>query len=102
MAKVNCDERHKLKGRYEYLIKGFPTMLWFEGMRKNPIEYDGGREDKEIVAWIDKAMGKATKREEILAKPAPADKLEPIAHSKEEKKQEKKVTKELAKADKLD
>jgi hypothetical protein len=47
-------------------------------------------------------MGKATKREEILAKPAPADKLEPVAHSKEEKKQEKKVTKELAKADKLD
>jgi len=29
LAKVNCDEREKLKARYDYLIKGFPTILWF-------------------------------------------------------------------------
>ena len=43
MAKVNCDERKKLKARYNYLIKGFPTILWFEGMAKNPMLYNGGR-----------------------------------------------------------
>ena len=67
MAKVNVDEKGALAQRYGYLVKGYPTLLWFEGLRQNPFVYDGGREDKEIVAWVDKMLGKATKREKILA-----------------------------------
>lgn len=102
LAKVNCDERLKLKARYDYKIKGFPTIIWFQGLRTNPKDYDGGREDKDIVAWVDKQLGKATKREEILANPSASDKLNPVKHSKKEQKIEKKKTKALEKADKKD
>jgi protein disulfide-isomerase A1 len=43
------------KAAEKYGVKGYPTIKFF--VNKSPIDFNGGRTDKEIVNWINKKMG---------------------------------------------
>lgn len=57
IAKVDATVQKELASRFE--IKGFPTLKWFVGQK--PTEYNGGRTEDELVNWINKKSGPATK-----------------------------------------
>jgi len=57
LAKVDCTVATATAKRFE--IKGFPTIKYFAN--GNPSEYQGGRTEKDIVAWVNKKSGPATK-----------------------------------------
>lgn len=57
LAKVDATEQKALGERFE--IKGFPTLKWF--VNGVPTEYNGGRTADEIVGWIRKKSGPASK-----------------------------------------
>jgi len=41
----------------EFGVGGYPTLKWFKGDRKNPMDYKGGRKEAEIVSWVTKKSG---------------------------------------------
>jgi protein disulfide-isomerase A1 len=57
IAKVDATVNKEIAGRFE--VKGFPTLKWFVGQQ--PTEYKGGRTADEIINWIKKKSGPATK-----------------------------------------
>jgi len=57
LAKVDATENTELAKRYE--IEGFPTLKFYK--KGEFVEYTGGRTTDEIVSWIRKKTGPATK-----------------------------------------
>lgn len=57
LAKVDATEQKELASRFE--IQGFPTLKFF--INQSPIDYNGGRTADEIVAWVNKKTGPATR-----------------------------------------
>jgi protein disulfide-isomerase A1 len=57
IAKVDATVQKELAAKYE--IKGFPTLKWF--VNQQPTEYKGGRTADEIINWIKKKSGPATR-----------------------------------------
>ena len=53
MAKVDATENAELGTRFN--VQGYPTLKFFTN--GSPIDYTGGRTDKEIVSWIQKRVG---------------------------------------------
>lgn len=69
LAKVDATEQKELASRFS--IQGFPTLKFFTGSLENPVDFNGGRTDKEIVNWIKKRTGSVSEAistaEELLA-----------------------------------
>jgi len=67
LAKVDAEAEQALSERFE--IEGFPTLKYFRS--GEPIEYEGGRTEEEIVAWVERKAGPAaaslTSMEEAVA-----------------------------------
>ena len=57
LAKVDATVEKKLAEKFE--IQGFPTVKLF--IKGHPIEYTGGRKESEVVNWMRKKSGPATK-----------------------------------------
>jgi len=67
LAKVDATANNQLAKSFE--IKGFPTLKYFKNGK--PSDYNGGRTESEIVAWLSKKIGPAVtviKDEEALLK----------------------------------
>jgi protein disulfide-isomerase A1 len=58
IAKVDATEAKNLA--QEYGIKGFPTIKYFNKGKVS--DYNGGRTEKDIVAWVNKKAGPSAKR----------------------------------------
>lgn len=56
LGKVDATVEEALAKKFE--VNGFPTIKFF--IKKNPIEYNGGRTGDEIVSWINKRSGDTT------------------------------------------
>ncbi|QIW95360.1 hypothetical protein AMS68_000878 [Peltaster fructicola] len=59
IAKVDADE-HKDLGR-KFGVQGFPTLKWFDGKSKDPIDYSSGRDLESLSAFITEKTGIKTK-----------------------------------------
>ena len=57
LAKVDATVEKKLAEKFE--IQGFPTVKLF--IKGEPIEYTGGRKESEVINWMRKKSGPATK-----------------------------------------
>ena len=57
LAKVDATAEKKLAEKFE--IQGFPTVKLF--IKGKPIEYTGGRKESEVINWMRKKTGPATK-----------------------------------------
>ena len=57
LAKVDATVEKKLAEKFE--IQGFPTVKLF--IKGQPIEYTGGRKESEVINWMRKKSGPATK-----------------------------------------
>ena len=57
LAKVDATVEKKLAQKFE--IQGFPTVKLF--IKGQPIEYNGGRRESEVINWMRKKTGPATK-----------------------------------------
>jgi len=55
LAKVDATEEKELASKYG--VKGFPTLLWFDGGKQ--IDYDGGRTTDTIIEWVISMTGPA-------------------------------------------
>ena len=55
LAKVDAEAEQALSERFE--IEGFPTLKYFRSGES--IEYEGGRTEEDIVAWVEKKSGPA-------------------------------------------
>ena len=55
LAKVDAEAEQALAERFE--IEGFPTLKYFRS--GEPIEYEGGRTEEAIVAWVERKSGPA-------------------------------------------
>eukprot|EP01130_Rhizamoeba_saxonica_P016440 TRINITY_DN75_c0_g2_i1.p1 TRINITY_DN75_c0_g2~~TRINITY_DN75_c0_g2_i1.p1 ORF type:complete len:481 (+),score=147.03 TRINITY_DN75_c0_g2_i1:69-1511(+) len=67
LAKVDATEQGELATRFN--VKGYPTLFFFRD--GSPIDYEGGRVEKEIISWVAKKSGppstKLTTAEEVEA-----------------------------------
>ena len=57
VAKVDATENKELGKRFE--VKGYPSLKFF--VNQQPVEYNGGRTAPEIVSWLKKKTGPATR-----------------------------------------
>lgn len=55
IAKVDADE-HKDLGR-RFGVQGFPTLKWFDGKSKDPVDYNSGRDLESLSAFIQEKTG---------------------------------------------
>ena len=55
VAEVNSDEDHELGARFN--IQGFPTLKFFPAGSTEPIDYEGGREAKDLIAFVNEKIG---------------------------------------------
>ncbi|EAS03751.2 protein disulfide-isomerase (macronuclear) [Tetrahymena thermophila SB210] len=56
LAKVDATEQKDLGTRFS--IQGFPTLKFFiNGSTENPVDFNGGRTEKDILNWIKKRTG---------------------------------------------
>ena len=55
VAEVNADEDHELGERFN--IQGFPTLKFFPAGSTEPIDYEGGREAKDLIAFVNEKIG---------------------------------------------
>ena len=55
VAEVNADEDHELGERFN--IQGFPTLKFFPAGSTEPIDYEGGREAKDPIAFVNEKIG---------------------------------------------
>ncbi|KAI2615945.1 disulfide isomerase [Hypoxylon sp. NC1633] len=60
IAKVDADAEKDL-GR-KYGVQGFPTLKWFDGKSKDPIDYDGGRDIESLTKFVTEKTGAKAKR----------------------------------------
>lgn len=56
IAKVDADAHKELGSRYG--VTGFPTIKYFPKNNKQGEEFDGGRELKDLVSWVNKKANK--------------------------------------------
>lgn len=56
IAKVDADAHKELGSRYG--VTGFPTIKYFPKNNKDGEEFDGGREIKDLVEWVNKKANK--------------------------------------------
>lgn len=57
IAKVDADAHKDLGGRFG--VSGFPTIKYFPKGDKSGLEFDGGRELKDLVQWVNEKAEKA-------------------------------------------
>jgi len=57
LAKVDATEQKELGKRFE--VSGYPTLKFF--VKGEPMEYEGGRTETEIVNWMRKKTGPASR-----------------------------------------
>jgi len=69
LVKVDATTEKDLASKYN--IKGFPTLVWFEGGKQT--EYDGGRTSDTITDWVRSMIGPAVIRENPGATVTPVD-----------------------------
>ena len=55
IGKVDADE-HKDLGR-QFGVQGFPTLKFFDGKSKDPIDYNSGRDLESLTAFITEKTG---------------------------------------------
>ena len=60
IAKVDADSEKDLGQRFG--VQGFPTLKWFDGKSKEPIDYNGGRDLDSLSAFITEKSGVRPKR----------------------------------------
>ena len=63
LAKLDATVNKKMSEKYK--IQGFPTTKLF--IKGNPIEYNGGRTEKDVVSWMRKKTGPVTTKIESEA-----------------------------------
>lgn len=63
MGKVDATEQGDLAE--QFAIRGYPTLKFFRN--GEPIEYNGGRTEADIVAWVNKKTGPAATELENVA-----------------------------------
>ncbi|KAL9051037.1 MAG: hypothetical protein Q9162_006260 [Coniocarpon cinnabarinum] len=64
IAKVDGDAHKDLSSRYG--VSGFPTIKWFDGKSKDPVDYSGGRDLDSFQKFIEDKTGvKAKKKLEL-------------------------------------
>jgi len=66
IAKVDADAEKDLGKRFG--VQGFPTLKWFDGKSKEPIDYNGGRDLDSLSAFVTEKSGVRPKRK--LAPPS--------------------------------
>lgn len=59
IAKVDGDEHKDLSQKYG--ISGFPTLKWFDGTSKDPVDYNGGRDLESIQQFVAEKTGAKAK-----------------------------------------
>mmetsp|Transcript_40336 Transcript_40336/g.77320 ORF Transcript_40336/g.77320 Transcript_40336/m.77320 type:complete len:506 (-) Transcript_40336:303-1820(-) len=69
LVKVDAFREKDLAAKYD--IKGFPTVVWFEGGKQ--VEYDGGRTANNITEWVKSALGPAVVEMNPGSTPTPED-----------------------------
>jgi len=57
LGKVDATEQKEIAKRFE--VQGYPTLKFF--IKGSPIEYEGGRTESEIVNWMRKKTGPASR-----------------------------------------
>lgn len=55
VAEVNADEDHELSERFS--IEGYPTLKFFPAGSTDPVDYNGGREAKDLVDFLNEKLG---------------------------------------------
>lgn len=64
IAKVDGDAHKDLSSKYG--VSGFPTIKWFDGKSKDPVDYSGGRDLDSFQKFIEEKTGvKAKKKAEL-------------------------------------
>lgn len=53
LAKIDCTQEKDLCAKYG--VQGYPSLKFF--INKEPIDYEGGRTEPEIIAWLKKKTG---------------------------------------------
>jgi len=54
IAKVDADKHKSLGQKYE--VKGFPTLIYFDGLKKQ-VQFNGERDADGIITWINREAG---------------------------------------------
>lgn len=60
IAKVDGDDQKALSTKYG--ISGFPTIKWFDGTSKDPVDYTGGRDLEDFQTFIAEKTGARAKK----------------------------------------
>ena len=64
IAKVDGDAHKDLSQKYG--VSGFPTIKWFDGKSKEPVDYSGGRDLESFQTFIEEKTGVKAKRKAEL------------------------------------
>lgn len=57
VANINADDKKNVQISQKYEIGGFPTLMFFSKDNKEPEDYDGGRTEADIVAYLNEKCG---------------------------------------------
>ncbi|KAF8910667.1 protein disulfide isomerase [Gymnopilus junonius] len=57
VANIDADDKKNSKIAQKYGITGFPTVKFFSKDKKEPEDYEGGRTEEEIVAYLNEKCG---------------------------------------------
>lgn len=57
IANINADDAKNAHISQKYEVTGFPTIKFFSKDNKEPEDYDGGRTEADIVAYLNEKCG---------------------------------------------
>ncbi|KAF9471225.1 protein disulfide isomerase [Pholiota conissans] len=57
VANIDADDKKNMQISQKYEIAGFPTIKFFSKDNKEPVDYDGGRTEADIVAYLNEKCG---------------------------------------------
>jgi protein disulfide-isomerase A6 len=57
VANINADDKKNNALAHKYEVAGFPTLKFFSKDNKEPEDYDGGRSEADIVAYLNEKCG---------------------------------------------
>lgn len=60
IAKADCDAHRELGTRFG--VQGFPTLKFFDGKSKTPVDYNGGRDLESLTQFITEKTGLKPKK----------------------------------------